>query len=228
MLKFVADSSVSPTGLKWAVDPVADVVTTAGDLIYGTAADTVTRLGIGTASQVLAVNSGATAPEWVTPASGGGMTSLATGNFPTGADTFTLSSISGSYTDLRLVLLNVKAAADIQVAMRYNSDTSSIYFNQFSSAQTVNAMTQNKIETQLLTFAAQNNSHTVIDIFNYADTTAYKICQINTISAQTSTSWVVGLVKGVWRSTSAINAITIFDMNANNFTGGTYILYGVK
>jgi hypothetical protein len=62
--KFVADSSVSPTGLKWAVDPVADVVTTAGDLIYATAADTVTRLGIGTAGQVLKVNSGATAPEW--------------------------------------------------------------------------------------------------------------------------------------------------------------------
>jgi hypothetical protein len=62
--KFVADSSVSPTGLKWAVDPVADVVTTAGDLLYATAADTVTRLGIGTAGQVLKVNSGATAPEW--------------------------------------------------------------------------------------------------------------------------------------------------------------------
>jgi hypothetical protein len=60
----VADSSVSPTGLKWAVDPVADVVTTAGDLLYATAADTVTRLGIGTAGQVLKVNSGATAPEW--------------------------------------------------------------------------------------------------------------------------------------------------------------------
>ena len=60
----VADSSVSPQGLKWAVDPVADVITTAGDLIYGTAADTVARLGIGTAGQVLKVNSGATAPEW--------------------------------------------------------------------------------------------------------------------------------------------------------------------
>jgi hypothetical protein len=68
--KFVADSSVSPTGLKWAVDPVADVVTTAGDLIYGTAADTVARLGIGTAGQVLKVNSGATAPEWGAAAGG--------------------------------------------------------------------------------------------------------------------------------------------------------------
>jgi hypothetical protein len=57
--------------LKWAVDPVADVVTTAGDLIYGTAADTVARLGIGTAGQVLKVNSGATAPEWGAVAGGG-------------------------------------------------------------------------------------------------------------------------------------------------------------
>jgi hypothetical protein len=41
-----------------------DLITTAGDLLYGTAADTVARLGIGTAGQVLTVNSGATAPEW--------------------------------------------------------------------------------------------------------------------------------------------------------------------
>ena len=47
-----------------------DLITTAGDLLYGTAADTVARLGIGTANQVLRVNSGATAPEWATPSSG--------------------------------------------------------------------------------------------------------------------------------------------------------------
>ena len=64
----VADSSTA-TGLKWAKDPVADLVTTAGDTLYATGADTLTRLGIGTAGQVLTVNSGATAPEWKTPAS---------------------------------------------------------------------------------------------------------------------------------------------------------------
>jgi hypothetical protein len=47
-----------------------DLITTAGDLLYGTAADTVARLGIGTAGQVLKVNSGATAPEWGAAASG--------------------------------------------------------------------------------------------------------------------------------------------------------------
>ena len=47
-----------------------DLITTAGDILYGTAADTVARLGIGTAGQVLKVNSGATAPEWGAAGSG--------------------------------------------------------------------------------------------------------------------------------------------------------------
>lgn len=53
------------------------LVDAAGDLIYATAADTVARLPLGTASQVLTVNSGATAPEWAAAsggAAGGGPT----------------------------------------------------------------------------------------------------------------------------------------------------------
>lgn len=45
------------------------IIDAAGDLIYGTAADTAARLAIGTANQVLTVNSGATAPEWKTSTS---------------------------------------------------------------------------------------------------------------------------------------------------------------
>lgn len=41
-------------------------VTTAGDLLYATAANAIARLGIGTALQKLRTNSGATAPEWFT------------------------------------------------------------------------------------------------------------------------------------------------------------------
>lgn len=46
-------------------------VTTAGDLIYGTGSAAVSRLGIGSALQVLRTNAGATAPEWATVSSGG-------------------------------------------------------------------------------------------------------------------------------------------------------------
>jgi len=45
-------------------------LTTAGDIVYK-GASALTRLAKGTASQTLTMNSGATAPEWTTPAAGG-------------------------------------------------------------------------------------------------------------------------------------------------------------
>jgi hypothetical protein len=45
-------------------------VTTNGDLIYGTGASTVGRIGVGTTGQVLTVAGGV--PSWATPAGGGG------------------------------------------------------------------------------------------------------------------------------------------------------------
>jgi len=44
--------------------------TTAGDVDYYTSSTAKARIAIGTAGQVLTVNSGATAPEWATPSSG--------------------------------------------------------------------------------------------------------------------------------------------------------------
>ena len=41
------------------------VVTTAGDLVYGTADNTIARLGVGSARQILQTNAAANAPEWV-------------------------------------------------------------------------------------------------------------------------------------------------------------------
>jgi len=63
----IADSSTS-TGLTYAAGSKATLTTT-GDMLYASAANTPARLGIGTAGQVLKVNSGATAPEWGASAS---------------------------------------------------------------------------------------------------------------------------------------------------------------
>jgi len=66
--------AATPTAVKSAYD-LADgaiaktTVTTAGDIIYRNATVPV-RLPIGTAGQVLTVNSGATAPQWSTPSAG--------------------------------------------------------------------------------------------------------------------------------------------------------------
>ena len=46
-------------------------MTAQGDVLYGGASGTGTRLAKGDATQVLTMNAGATAPEWATPAGGG-------------------------------------------------------------------------------------------------------------------------------------------------------------
>ena len=66
----------------FAGDATNTVVDAAGDLLYGTANDTLGRLPIGTAGQVLKVNSGATAPEW--GAASGAATFIGASVFPTG------------------------------------------------------------------------------------------------------------------------------------------------
>ena len=58
----------------------------AGDTLYATAADTITRLAKGTAAQVLTMNASATAPEWqsaATPDYGAGNAALAYGGIGT-------------------------------------------------------------------------------------------------------------------------------------------------
>jgi hypothetical protein len=87
--------AATPTAVKSAYDLAngaiaKTTVTTAGDIIYRNAT-VPTRLGIGTASQVLAVNSGATAPEWVTPSTPG-MTLINTTNF-SGAASFSVDIV---------------------------------------------------------------------------------------------------------------------------------------
>ena len=66
---YLKDTNVTTyyTGSAWAnldTTGMTNPMTTTGDIIYSSPGSTPVRLGIGTAGQVLKVNSGATAPEW--------------------------------------------------------------------------------------------------------------------------------------------------------------------
>jgi hypothetical protein len=74
---YLKDTNVTTyyTGSAWAnldTTGMTNPMTTTADIIYSSSGSTPARLGIGTAGQVLQVNSGATAPEWAAPAGGGG------------------------------------------------------------------------------------------------------------------------------------------------------------
>ena len=82
--------------VKTAVDAkMSNPMSATGDIIYGGASGVPTRLGVGTAGQVLTVNSGATAPEWADTSGGG--TSLWTAITGTRASNTTIT-VAGDQT----------------------------------------------------------------------------------------------------------------------------------
>jgi hypothetical protein len=83
-------------------------LTTAGDTLYGGTSGAGTRLAIGTAGQVLTVNSGATAPQWSTPTTGTVTSVSALTLGTTGTD---LSSTVATGTTTPVITLNVPTAS---------------------------------------------------------------------------------------------------------------------
>jgi hypothetical protein len=108
-----------------------DLITTAGDILYGTAADTMARLGIGTAGQVLQVNSGATAPEWAAPAAGGKVLQVvsATTTTPT-----TIATTSQTDTTITATITPTLATSKILVIL-----SGTLRFQRSSTFQAVGA-----------------------------------------------------------------------------------------
>jgi len=138
-----------------------DLITTAGDLLYGTAADTVARLGIGTAGQVLKVNSGATAPEWGAAGGASGLTLVKTQTVGTSVTSVTVNdAFSTTYENYLITYTggsNAANTADIQIKfgaatsnykyvgiyMQTTSSTVNSYATNSSGAITVGGMSGN-------------------------------------------------------------------------------------
>jgi hypothetical protein len=203
--------------------------TTLGDIAYrSSTANVKTRLGLGTAGQVLAVNSGATAPEWVTSSSGG-MTLISTTTL-TGSSV-TLSSIPQTYRNLQLVVQNPRPSIDEVLAMRFNSDATLKYRNNeaFSDA----AKAPNNFGIYWSYQASDNGASTglaITDIYDYTNTSTWKLTRnqavVNNI-ATPATQGNLTFMGGIWYDISAISSITLYP-DSGNWTSGTAYLYGVK
>jgi hypothetical protein len=202
-------------------------LTTTGDIYYASAANTPARLGIGTASQLLAVNSGATAPEWVAAPSSGGMTLISTTTLTSGS--VDLTSIPATYYNLQLVIRNYKPGTDGEyIWMRFNSDSNTRYSARTSISTGLSFGT-----TQIQLSDGNDDSVAtgliVCDIFDYANTATWKM--LNTTSmetnATTTTQFNFRSSSGMYNQTGAISSITL-GQTGLSFTSGTALLYGVK
>lgn len=141
--------------------------------------------------------------------------------------TFTLSSIPATYTDLVLIC-NATANPGPEFLMRFNSDTAANYSTTLltgngtsaASNRSTNATTI-RINDGLTTNVISNQ---IVNIMNYSNTTTFK----TTISRSNSTPDAAQTIVGLYRSTAAINSITIlFDRSSTFNSGSTFTLYGI-
>ena len=155
---------------------------------------------------------------------------IATTTLGTAAASVTFSSISGSYTDLVLVIsgrLDSGSAQDSSVLLQYNNDTSTNYSTTLIDGNGSSAGSARASNTTAAYCGAtsEESSNSIVSIMNYSNTTTYKIL----ISRGNNPKNRVRAFASLWRSTAAISTIKVISDFAGNFaTGSTFTLYGVK
>lgn len=163
--------------------------------------------------------------------------SIATTTLGSAQSSVTFSSISGSYTDLVLVVAATgdRASNVDSLAIRLNSDTGSNYSYTYLAGETSSGAISGRASNQTNIWCGNftsnnvdNPSPIIIQIQNYSNTTTYKttLSRGNPIAGgYSATNANVGL----WRSTAAITSVTVRSETGNNFrSGSTFTLYGVK
>jgi hypothetical protein len=149
----------------------------------------------------------------------------------TGASTatITLSSIPATYTDL-VVIANVLYSANNGdfIRVRFNGDNSSLYSGtplvgngtSYNSYRSTN-------DSGYTFYASSTSTYTAVQmhINNYANTTTNKA--ILSRSSSVSSTNVEARI-GLYRSTAAINSISILFSLASIAAGTNITLYGIK
>ena len=158
-------------------------------------------------------------------------TPIATQTLGSAASTVTFSSISGTYTDLVLIL-NLKAASGSTAYPRiqFNSDTGTNYSlthltgngTAASSGRTSNSV--GYITGSTVESSSEFNFNGIYNIQNYSNTTTNKTVIGRCNNAAGHTEATVTL----WRNTAAITTIDLINVNANFAIGCTFTLYGIK
>ena len=154
---------------------------------------------------------------------------VATNTLGSATSSVTFSSISGSYTDLFIVINSGSTAAGQDIRCRFNGDSNSNYSFTYvtgngSTASSSSAASQTFMPLDYNGYL--NNSIqtvSIINLMNYSNTTTYK----STISRFNTPSYGLDMAVGLWRSTSAITSIEFFPSSSTFLAGSTFTLYGI-
>jgi hypothetical protein len=206
-------------------------LTTKGDIYAATGGSTPARLAVGANDTVLTADStAATGMKWAAPAGGGGMTLLSTTTL-TGATNFSVTSISGSYENLYILIAGAITGSEsnkyrLSVQNTSSENNSITRFGNASGSMNLGEALQLDSDEIVTKSTSLPNSY-AITIFGYSKTTGYKPVMF-TSAWGNGTTKRLGMGAGSYTSTSAITSINFSNWAGDNFTGGTMYVYGVK
>jgi hypothetical protein len=212
-------------------------MTTTGDTIYSSSGTTPARLGIGTAGQILTVNSGATAPEWAAPAPASQDFTLlnAGGTALTGAQTITVSGISGKNEILVVITNASSASASSTFGVQLNTDTGNnynFYGNKTTASSAyaagsytlVNSSATSSISLATMANAAASGAGAFLRISGCNSTGAKVFSGAGGASLSTGSGQILYNVGGYYTGSSTVSSVSIYS-DTGNFDNGTVFIY---
>ena len=169
-------------------------------------------------------------------AAGSTYTPIATTTLGSNQGTVTFSSIPSTYTDLVLIVNAGMATADVsslQIRIGNSSVDSGTNYSTTDLLGDGTSATSGKTTSDTFirilgrgtTLPNTITNNSITNIMNYANTSTYKSLLIR----GNVPSKKLQATAGLWRSTSAINIITIsdFEYSTNILAGSTFTLYGI-
>ncbi len=150
---------------------------------------------------------------------------IATTTLGSATNTITFSSISGSYTDLILVVSGYMTAGGNNY-IRFNNDSGTNYsYTRLIgySGGTLSDRFSNQTQFEGTVGTSQSSTQ-IYHIMNYSNSTTFK----TTMMRENNNSSAVAAQVILYRSTSAINRVDIIGAISNTFVAGsTFTLYGI-
>ena len=154
-------------------------------------------------------------------------TPIATTTISSSTASYTFSSIPSTYTDLVLIIGGKNTATDQGIVVQVGNgsvDTGTNYSTTYILGDGANASSGRDTSGTYAIVGRMDGtaSTSIVHFMNYSNTTTNK-----TILGRGNDGTYVIQHVSLWRSTSAINTIKVYNLSSVNFSVATLTLYGI-
>lgn len=235
-------TAATPNSVKSAYDlangAIAKTIVDAkGDIIAATAADTVSRLAVGSNNQVLTADSStATGLKWASVSAGKNYSLVNSGGTTlTGASTITISGISNADSVLIVVdQAGYNVGSGSRLAVRINGDTATNYYQYGTSILGASTWAATNVRPeygandwislalQSSNSSSKNSGYCLIFGGNSAGVKAFTSAGAS--DAAGGSNNIAYIQGGQWNNSATISSVSVVN-SGGNFTSGTVYVY---